>query len=241
MSVRPDGRLGVLARGALGSDILVRVGTAPSGPPRRPDRGTSPEMQVVLGGYGGDMDGIARARHHLDPRVRAARLGALQRLGRLTLADLTEGFADADASVRLRALEAAAEHRLAPKQDQRRQELCGLLTEGLGDPDALVAEAAAWALGEHKASEAVGALAEMARAHPDPRCREAAVAALGAIGHRGALQTVIDALADRPPVRRRAVVALAAFDGSLAEDALRRCLQDRDWQVRQSAEALLRS
>jgi HEAT repeat protein len=53
------------------------------------------------------------------------------------------------------------------------------------------------------------------------------------------LPAVIDALDDKPAIRRRAAVALAAFDGPAAEAALRRCLEDRDWQVRQVAEDLL--
>jgi HEAT repeat protein len=44
---------------------------------------------------------------------------------------------------------------------------------------------------------------------------------------------------DRPPVRRRAVLALAAFEGPGVETALRRALEDRDRQVRQAAEDLL--
>jgi HEAT repeat protein len=39
-------------------------------------------------------------------------------------------------------------------------------------------------------------------------------------------------------IRRRAVIALAAFDDPRVEDAWRRCLEDRDWQVRQAAEDL---
>jgi len=69
--------------------------------------------------------------------------------------------------------------------------------------------------------------------------REAAVAALGAMGDPEGLPAVLGALGDRPAVRRRAAVALAAFDDERAEAALRRCLEDRDWQVRQVAETLL--
>jgi HEAT repeat protein len=50
---------------------------------------------------------------------------------------------------------------------------------------------------------------------------------------------VLAALEDKPAVRRRAAAALAAFDGPAVEAALRRCLEDRDWQVRQVAEDLL--
>ena len=61
----------------------------------------------------------------------------------------------------------------------------------------------------------------------------------GAIGDERALPAVLAALEDRPAVRRRAAIALAAFEDPTAEEGLRRCLQDRDWQVRQVAEELL--
>jgi HEAT repeat protein len=70
-------------------------------------------------------------------------------------------------------------------------------------------------------------------------CREAAVAALGAVGSPPTLAVVLAALDDTPNIRRRAAIALAAFDDPRAEDGLRRCLDDRDWQVRQAAEDLL--
>jgi HEAT repeat protein len=110
------------------------------------------------------------------------------------------------------------------------------------DPDASVVEAAAWSLGEagpRSGRKVVEALARVAEAHRDPLCREAAVAALGAVGDPGALDTVLGALDDKPAVRRRAVIALAAFDDPRVDAAWRRCLQDRDWQVRQAAEDLL--
>ena len=66
------------------------------------------------------------------------------------------------------------------------------------------------------------------------------MAALGAIGDRRGLDAVLTAASgDRPAVRRRAVVALAAFDGPEVDAALERALTDRDWQVRQAAEDLL--
>ncbi|MHB1584695.1 MAG: HEAT repeat domain-containing protein, partial [Acidimicrobiales bacterium] len=65
------------------------------------------------------------------------------------------------------------------------------------------------------------------------------VAALGAIGDPAGKAAVLDASAgDRPSVRRRAVVALAAFDGDDVDAALTAALADRDWQVRQAAEEL---
>ena len=47
------------------------------------------------------------------------------------------------------------------------------------------------------------------------------------------------ALDDKPAIRRRAAIALAGFDDPAATEGLRRCLEDRDWQVRQAAEVLL--
>ena len=75
--------------------------------------------------------------------------------------------------------------------------------------------------------------------HADPLCREAAVAALGALGDERGLPAILAATADKPAVRRRAVIALAPFDGPEVEAALRRALTDRDRQVRQAAEDLL--
>jgi HEAT repeat protein len=110
------------------------------------------------------------------------------------------------------------------------------------DPDATVVESAAWALGEagsHGGRRAADALSKVVTAHRDPLCREAAVAALGAIGEPASLDVVLVALGDKAAVRRRAAIALAAFDDPRVDDALRRCLDDRDWQVRQAAEDLL--
>ncbi|MDP9440891.1 MAG: HEAT repeat domain-containing protein, partial [Actinomycetota bacterium] len=74
--------------------------------------------------------------------------------------------------------------------------------------------------------------------HPDALCREAAVAALGAIGDPAGVPAILAATTDKPAVRRRAVLALAPFDGPEVEAALQRALTDRDWQVRQAAEDL---
>ena len=68
--------------------------------------------------------------------------------------------------------------------------------------------------------------------------REAAVAALGAIGDPAGLPAILAATSDKPAVRRRAVLALAPFDGPEVDAALERALSDRDWQVRQAAEDL---
>jgi hypothetical protein len=109
----------------------------------------------------------------------------------------------------------------------------------LGDPDPLVVVGAAWFLAERRVIAAVDALGATAREHDDVRCREAAVAALGAIGDPRGLAAVMGGLDDKPTVRRRATVALAGFDDPRVEAALRRSAEDRDWQVRQAADELL--
>jgi HEAT repeat protein len=177
-----------------------------------------------------------------EPSVRAAALGALARLGALNADRVVEALADSDPLVRHRASKIAGQIASRESSAPRASALLDALTGALGDSDSAVAEAAAWALGEWgpaSAGEPVDALCRMAREHSDPLCREAAVAALGAIGAARALPSILGALEDRPAVRRRAAIALAAFDDPRAEDGLRRCLNDRDWQVRQTTEELL--
>ena len=112
------------------------------------------------------------------------------------------------------------------------------VTGALADPDPLVVVGAAWFLAERRHRPAVAALAVVAAEHADTRCREAAVAALGAIGDPAGLPAVLAALGDKPTVRRRATVALAGFDDPRVEPALRAAAADRDWQVRQAADEL---
>jgi HEAT repeat protein len=88
-------------------------------------------------------------------------------------------------------------------------------------------------------AEIVQALAETVYHHPDALVREASVAALGCIGTEDAKAPILYALADKATVRRRAVIALSAFEGDDVEAALAQASGDRDWQVRQAAEDLL--
>lgn len=189
---------------------------------------------MVSAGHRGDAVVALAGLASPDPRVRAAALGATARAGALTAGDVLRALGDPYPSVRRRACDVAAAMAVEPG-------LIGALVRALHDPDALVVEAAAWALGEHgdDARCAVGDLSAVVRDHPDARAREAAVAALGALGDPDGLPAVLTALSDRPTVRRRAVVALAAFDGDEVHGALLASAADRDWQVREVAEILL--
>ena len=108
----------------------------------------------------------------------------------------------------------------------------------LDDDDALVVDGAVFALGEHLYVPAVARLCEIAAGHDDARCRESAIAALGAIGDDRARAVILAALSDKPPVRRRAIVALSNFEGPDIDEALERASQDRDWQVRAAVNQL---
>ncbi len=188
-----------------------------------------------MAGHRGDA-ALARAGlGDADPAVQAAAIGALARLGELRAGDVQAALAGGAPAVRRRAAEAAT----AVRGRGTRSTLPAALTTALGDADALVVVGAAWYLGERRHRPAVPALAAHAAAHADARCREAAVAALGAVGDPAGLPAVLAALGDKPTVRRRATVALAGFDDPRVDPALRKAAQDRDWQVRQAAEELL--
>jgi HEAT repeat protein len=58
------------------------------------------------------------------------------------------------------------------------------------------------------------------------------------VGDVSGLPAILAATTDKPAVRRRAVLALAPFEGPEVDNALARARDDRDWQVRQAAEDL---
>jgi HEAT repeat protein len=186
---------------------------------------------VTIAGHTGDVDVARSGLDADDPAVRAAALGALERLGELGDDTLAAALGDPDLAVRRRAVELAAHH---PDVD---------LVAALADPDPRVVEVAAWACGEHESDrdEVVDALIDLAANADDALVRESAVAALGAIGDLRAVDVIVAACADKPAVRRRAVLALAPFDGPEVDAAIEQALVDRDWQVRQAAEDLRRA
>ena len=183
---------------------------------------------AVIAGHTSDEATARAALKNDDPSVRASALGALDRMGALTDSELHDSLGDPSPKVRMRA---------------------GALTVGrtmvspaplLDDPVDDVVETAAWACGERQSEglDTVARLCELATGRSNPLVREAAVAALGAIGHPDGLEAILAATTDRVAVRRRAVLALAPFDGPEVDTALRRASQDRDWQTRDAAELL---
>lgn len=188
---------------------------------------------VVIAGHVGNENAARTAKNDDDPRVRASALGALDRMGALADGELRDALNDPSPKVRIRAAALTVGH---PKVSP-----ASVLDDSSDD----VVETAAWACGERGAGDldtgdldTVSRLAELAIGHPNPLVREAAVAALGAIGHPEGLDAILTATTDKVAVRRRAVLALAPFDGPEVEAALDRALQDRDWQTRDAAELL---
>ncbi len=190
--------------------------------------GADRRRRAALAGHSGD---AATARRLLDDpvgSVRATALAALARIGAVTAADVRLALTDEDPAVRQRASEVSTS------------------VDGvdpialLADEDPRVVEVAAWALGEQESGTAdvVNSLVTVASTHSDALCREAAVAALGAIGDERGLPAILAATTDKATVRRRAVISLAPFAGPDVEAALETALGDRDWQVRQAAEDL---
>jgi HEAT repeat protein len=187
--------------------------------------------EIAVAGHTGDEVAARAALTEEDPVARELGLGALLRLDALTDTDLYNALLDDAAPVRRRAALIAA----------RRP---GVSLRGvLRDPDVTVVEAAVWACGEHEVvdDDVLETLIELGVASSDALVREACAAALGAIGDARGLATILHACTDKPAVRRRAVLALAPFDGPEVEAALQAALSDRDWQVRQAAEDIVRA
>jgi HEAT repeat protein len=158
------------------------------------------------------------------PLVRRRACDVSVTVGRPPLAQLVKLLGDGDTSV----VEAASYS-------------LGSIASGAGERDGAAGErdGTVRALSSRLVTSALMALCRNAMSHEDAICREAAVAALGSIGDPRCLRAVLSALRDKPAVRRRAVIALAPFEGPDVDAALVGALDDPDWQVRQAAEDLL--
>ncbi len=195
---------------------------------------TRPEVSAA--GHRGDTHIIDRALTHSDPAIRSLGLTSALRADVLDPDRLRPFLTDPVAHVRGRASELAARIVNAERLEAD-------LRDRLGDESA-VAEIAAFVLGEIGSRPDVAldpatieAIETQVLHHDDALCRESAVAALGAL-HSGKA-TILVACKDKATVRRRAIIALAPFEGPDVDAALRTALEDRDWQVRQAAEDLL--
>lgn len=185
--------------------------------------------------------------------IRTTVLAAQARSGTLSIPQIVAALADGSPRVRSRALRL-----LVGRWDAEAADAIDL-AQLLDDDDPVVLETACFAVGECAGPDSgvVERLAVISTDHEESLCRESAVAALGSIVGRctddadpvveAALDAVVDvaldavlhACHDRSTVRRRAVLALAAFDDPRADAELERLAGDVDWQVRQGAEDVL--
>lgn len=197
----------------------------------------SPDDALLSAGFDttGQSDALLReALGSHDPRTRVLAWRGAWRRGFLTMADWLEGLGDGDEDVVRDVLALVAE---SPVNDAVLERVVALLQHD----DPLVVDAAAFCLGEHVYLPSVDGLVHVATHHDDIRCREAAVASLGSLGLDAGRPAILAALDDKPSVRRRAIVALANFEGPDIEAALAKSRDDRDWQVRAAVDQLGRS
>ena len=195
-----------------------------------PHHGSRERLTAILAGFSGDESAIRQALLSSDAKTRSSALRALERMGALNPDDLSRHIDDSSEHVRRRVAELGARHESVP------------LVVLLHDSDLYVAEMAAWAFGErsHVSDDDLSALIASATTDERALVREACVASLGAIGDERGLPAILLGCEDKPAVRRRAVLALAPFEGPDVDAALQRALSDNDWQVRQNAEDMVK-
>lgn len=186
-------------------------------------------FEVIAAGFSGDHATAVAGLAAPDGATRASALRSLARMERLTADELIQFLSDVDDEVRRTAVELSA-----PFNDIEVHPL-------IDDSDVFVAEMVAWCLGERTTIRdiEISVLVDRTTTHQEAVVREACAAALGSLGDPRGLTAILAACSDKPAVRRRAVLALAPFEGDEVDAALTRALDDKDWQVRQNAEDLI--
>ena len=200
--------------------------------PLQPDEGsedanvTRIRQRIIELSLNGEFQLVTEYLEHPEPDVRATALRVLDNEGKLEKGILERSLSDSAFKVRNAIAYLISRNRDIPAM------------KFLLDEDAEIVEIACWGIGERgdASAEVLDVLQSITESHSDSLCRESAVAALGALGNRDALGSILKAVEDIATVRRRAVLALAPFDGPEVELAIAKALEDRDWQVRQAAE-----
>ena len=198
----------------------------------QPDEGsedanvTRIRQRVIELSLNGEFQVVTEYLEHPEPDVRATALRVLDNEGKLEKGIVERSLSDSAFKVRNELAYLISRNRDIPAM------------KFLLDEDAEIVEVACWGIGERgdASAEVLDVLQSITESHSDSLCRESAVAALGALGNRDALGSILKAVEDIATVRRRAVLALAPFDGPEVELAIAKALEDRDWQVRQAAE-----
>ena len=200
--------------------------------PLQPDEGsedanvTRIRQRIIELSLNGEFQLVTEYLEHPEPDVRATALRVLDNEGKLEKSIVERSLSDSAFKVRNALAYLISRNRDIPAM------------KFLLDEDAEIVEIACWGIGERgdASAEVLDVLQSITESHSDSLCRESAVAALGALGDEKALGSILKAVEDIATVRRRAVLALAPFDGPEVELAIAKALEDRDWQVRQAAE-----
>lgn len=200
--------------------------------PLQPDEGsedanvTRIRQRIIELSLNGEFQLVTEYLEHPEPDVRATALRVLDNEGKLEKSIVERSLSDSAFKVRNALAYLISRNRDIPAM------------KFLLDEDAEIVEIACWGVGERgdASAEVLDVLQSITESHSDSLCRESAVAALGALGDEKALGSILKAVEDIATVRRRAVLALAPFDGPEVELAIAKALEDRDWQVRQAAE-----
>ena len=200
--------------------------------PLQPDEGsedanvTRIRQRIIELSLNGEFQLVTEYLEHPEPDVRATALRVLDNEGKLEKGIVERSLSDSAFKVRNALAYLISRNRDIPAM------------KFLLDEDAEIVEIACWGVGERgdTSAEILDVLQSITESHSDSLCRESAVAALGALGDEKALGSILKAVEDIATVRRRAVLALAPFDGPEVELAIAKALEDRDWQVRQAAE-----
>ena len=200
--------------------------------PLQPDEGsedanvTRIRQRIIELSLNGEFQLVTEYLEHPEPDVRATALRVLDNEGKLEKSIVERSLSDSAFKVRNALAYLISRNRDIPAM------------KFLLDEDAEIVEIACWGVGERgdASAEVLDLLQSITESHSDSLCRESAVAALGALGDEKALGSILKAVEDIATVRRRAVLALAPFDGPEVELAIAKALEDRDWQVRQAAE-----
>jgi len=164
-------------------------------------------------------------------------------LRRMAITALTPDQADADFdSLKLHVTDSSAAVRAATAEKMgycNERSMDPLETLG-HDVDPTVREAVATAYGELAIPQAVPWLIDASLDDEDRHVKEAAVAALGAIGDPGAIDALLEIMRGGPPqVRRRAIAAITVFDDDRIKPAIQRAALDRNPGVREAAEMVV--
>ena len=186
-------------------------------------------FEVIAAGFSGDRALAVSGLVVPDGATRASALRSLARMNQLDADTLVEFLGDTDSEVRRTAVELSAPFDAVDVHTL------------IDDPDVFVAEMVAWCLGERTVirDTEIEILIDRTTTHAEAVVREACAAALGSLGDPRGLAAILAACSDKPAVRRRAILALAPFDGDEVDAALAHALEDKDWQVRQNAEDLI--